>query len=91
MDYNRKKKKHREELKLFEKRKKEDDMRDIIDLKMKIEEARAEVRDSYGKDPYDVTYEKNLKLDKLIEEYIELVENPTTSPHQFPPQPTTIE
>ena len=38
MDYNRKKKKYREELKFFEERKKEDDMRDIIDLKIKIEE-----------------------------------------------------
>lgn len=47
-------------------------MCDIADLKMQIEEARAEVQESFGRDSYEITYLKNLKLDKLLEKYIEL-------------------
>ncbi len=47
-------------------------MCDIADLKMQIEEARAEVQESFGRDSYEITYRKNLKLDKLLEKYIEL-------------------
>ena len=47
-------------------------MCDIADLKMQIEEARAEVQESFGRDSYEITYRKNLKLDRLLEKYIEL-------------------
>ena len=47
-------------------------MCDIADLKMQIEEARAEVQESFGRDSYEITYLKNLKLDRLLEKYIEL-------------------
>ncbi len=47
-------------------------MCEIADLKIQIEKARAEVWESYGREPYEITYRKNLKLDKLIEKYIEL-------------------
>lgn len=47
-------------------------MCDIADLKRQIEEARAEVQESFGQDSYEITYRKNLKLDKLLEKYIEL-------------------
>lgn len=47
-------------------------MCDIADLKRQIEEARAEVQESFGRDSYEITYRKNLKLDKLLEKYIEL-------------------
>ena len=39
---------------------------------MQIEEARAEVQESFGRDSYEITYLKNLKLDRLLEKYIEL-------------------
>lgn len=64
-------------------------MCDIADLKMQIEEARAEVQESFGRDSYEITYRKNLKLDKLLEKYIELTGRSSTLLHQAPlPLPT---
>lgn len=62
-------------------------MCDIADLEVQIEKARAEVRESYGQESYEITYRKNLKLDKLIERYIELTGQ---NLHFAPPEPSTV-
>lgn len=46
-------------------------MQRIMELKEEIEVVRTELNESLlRKEKYDVSYQKSLKLDKLIEEYI---------------------
>lgn len=49
-------------------------MRELLELQKRIEEARGELDRSIGCDSYEVYYPKSRKLDKLIEEYIDLKE-----------------
>lgn len=50
----------------------------IAEIKKQIEEVREEVKESWGKEPYEVSYQKNLKLDKLIEDYLDALEESST-------------
>lgn len=66
-------------------------MCEITKLTKKIEEFRAEVAKSLESDPYEVFYEKNKALDKLIEDYLDEVEKSSTNLHTSAPQSTTNE
>lgn len=66
-------------------------MTKIQELKAKIEATREEVSKSLEMGLYDVSYEKNLLLDKLIENYLDALEELTTKNHKTPPPDTTIE
>lgn len=57
-------------------------MKKINKLRKKIEIARIELNRSFVEDEFDVYYQKNLKLDRLIEEYMDLQEKKKTV-HQW--------
>jgi tetrahydromethanopterin S-methyltransferase subunit B len=67
----------------------EKEMKDISNIKEKIEKLREEVRECMEHEPYEVAYAKNQELDRLIEMYLDAVEESTTNHHQFPPPDTT--
>ncbi len=46
-------------------------MRELSELRKRIEEARSELNRSFGRDSYEVYYPKSRKLDRLIEEYMD--------------------
>ncbi len=51
-------------------------MQRIMELKEEIENVRTELNESLlQKEKYDVSYQKSVKLDKLIEEYIIKMKN----------------
>jgi len=43
-----------------------------VELKTEIENLREELNQSIVEEQYEIYYQKSVKLDKLIEEYIEL-------------------
>jgi hypothetical protein len=60
----------------------EKEMKDISDIKKKIEKLREEVRECMEHEPYEVAYAKNQELDRLIEMYLDAVEESTTNHHR---------
>jgi hypothetical protein len=80
---------------LYEKRDeqqiKESNMKSITDVMDKIEKVREEVTRSLENEPFEVAYAKNRELDGLIEQYLDLLEEPPTSSHLSPPPVTTME
>lgn len=54
-------------------------MRKLKEIRDLIEKKRAELNESYVHDEYSVYYAKSLELDKLLEEYLELQKEETTT------------
>jgi hypothetical protein len=69
----------------------EKEMKDISDIKEKIEKLREEVRECMEHEPYEVAYAKNQELDRLIEMYLDAVEESATNHHPSPPPHPTGE
>jgi hypothetical protein len=66
-------------------------MNNLTELMDKIEKAREEVGSSLETDSYEVAYAKNRELDRLIEQYLDVVEEVSTTHHLPPPPFPTIE
>ncbi len=47
-------------------------MSELLELQKRIEQAREELDRSFGRDSYDVYYPKSRRLDRLIDEYMDL-------------------